>query len=133
MTDQRVERYLAVVLLLNGIADLLASVLMIAFPPLGIPIPGYQEMPYQAAFATGGWGIAALSFGLARVWAFREPGFRWYMATVGLLEGVLLSLFCLARVVWSMTTLLQAALPLAISVLFGLAYVVLFLMRARAR
>jgi len=125
------ERYLAVVLLLNGAVNVLAAVMMIAFPALGLHIPGYQQLHYQTAFAVGGWGIAAFSFGVARLWASRQPAYRWYMATVGVLEGALLSLYCLARIAWSPTTLLEAALPLSIALLFGLAYAVAMLWRAR--
>jgi hypothetical protein len=133
MANPRIERYLEVVLLSNGAVDVLGAVLMIAFPPFGLPIPGYQQLHYQTAFAVGGWGIAAFSFGVARLWASRQPAYRWYMATVGVLEGALLSLYCLARVGCSPTTLPEAALPLSISLVFGLAYAAALLWRARAR
>lgn len=51
------QAYLKAALFWNGVADILASILLILFPALGLTLPGYGTLEYQAAFAAGGWGV----------------------------------------------------------------------------
>ena len=114
--------FIRVILLSNGVVDILVAFALIAFPAFGWPLPGYSELSYQAAYAAGGWGTAALCFGLGRVWAAYQPQYAWYMAVLGLIEGFVLTVYSLGRILWSPTTFLQGALALAVSATFGLAY-----------
>ena len=118
------DSYISYVLLANGIVNILGSIMMIFFPILGIEIPGYRELDYQTVFATGGWGIAAFTFGVARIWSSTKKKLMWFMATIGALEGILLSLYCVLRIQFSATTLAEALIPLIISTIFGCFYII---------
>jgi hypothetical protein len=73
--------------LANGIVEIGAGLMLFFFPIFGMTIPGYGSPHYQMAFAFGGWGIAALTFGLARVGASRNRKYRGYMIYLGLLRA----------------------------------------------
>ncbi len=112
------------VLLLNGIVDCF-SALLLAFPLLRIPLPGFSSYSPELAFAAGGWGTSALAFGVARIWASGKTGFHRPMSVLGMLEGSLLSVFCVACVVVFDLAWIQAILPCAIGSVFGAAYAAL--------
>jgi hypothetical protein len=122
MSSQNKELNPSIVLLVNGIVDIGAGLMLIFFPLFGITIPDYGTLHYQMAFAVGGWGIAALTLGIARVWASRNEKYRWYMIYLGFFEGTILTLFCVLRIAFSPTTFVQAAMALAIGLVFAVAY-----------
>jgi hypothetical protein len=55
----------------------------------------YPELPDYVSFVIGGWGIAALSFALGRVAASRDEKKFKFWGFLGLVEGVVLYVFCL--------------------------------------
>jgi hypothetical protein len=55
------------------------------------------------------------------------------MVILGLLEGILLAVYCLFSVLLLEVSLLQAVLPLAVGSVFGLLYVVALLALLRLR
>jgi hypothetical protein len=122
--------YVKIVLFLNGIIDILGAFLMIFFPDF---IPGYPDLPYQARFAAGGWGIAALTFGIGRIWTSRKPMYHGFMVVLGLIEGVTLSMFCVVRILFSPTSLVQASIPFTIAVVFTIAYGLCFAFQEHAQ
>jgi hypothetical protein len=97
------------------------------FPVLNIPLPEYPSYTPQLAFVAGGWGIAALTFGIGRVWASYKSEFYWVMVIRGLIEGTILSAYCLISVFFLKTSWLQAMLPLSVGSLFGILYLVALL------
>jgi len=111
------------VLFSNGVADLCAA-LALFFPVLNLPLPGYAPYTNELAFVAGGWGIAALTFGIGRIWAAYKPEFYWVMGVLGVIEGTILTAYCLINVFFLDITLLQAMLPLAVASIFGSLYVV---------
>ena len=115
---------LEIVLLLNGIADLLVAALLLLFPPLGLGLPGLPAPTGAEAFLAGGWGVATLALGVARLWAWRKAELRVPTAVVGILEGAALFAFSLAMLIGGQASLLQAILPL----LFGLSFAVLYVL-----
>jgi hypothetical protein len=133
MITRTQQGYVKTVLFLNGVVDILAAFLLIGFPAAGLPIPGYPELHYHTAYAAGGWGIATLTLGIARMWASRKPEYRWFMAFLGLFEAVTLSLYSVGRIAFSPTTLLQGAISLAVGAVFAIAYGLGFAFRARSR
>jgi len=119
------EKFTQYVLFTNGVVDLFAS-LALFFPLLGIPLPGYSSYTSELVFVSGGWAIAALTFGIGRIWTSYRPEFYRVMVALGLFEGVTLSLFCLVNVYFLGISLLQAMLPLAVGGIYGALYLIAF-------
>lgn len=122
MTDRFSLAFIRTVLFANGVVDFLTGIVLIAFPAFGWSLPGNAELSYQAAYAVGGWGTAAVCFGLGRIWAAYQPKYAWFMAALGLLEGVILTLYSLGRIRWSPTTFQEGAVALIVAGVFGAAY-----------
>jgi len=117
------NKFIRIVLLSNGIVDLFAA-LALFLPVLNIPLPGYDVYTSELAFIGGGWGIAALTFGTGRIWASHKPEFHWIMAVLGLIEGTILSAFCIISIFFLRISLIQAVLPLAVGTIYGMLYIV---------
>ncbi|RPH88888.1 MAG: hypothetical protein EHM72_11610 [Calditrichaeota bacterium] len=109
------------VLFSNGVVDIGAATALF-FPMFNLPLPGYSAYPIPLAFIAGGWGIAALTFGIGRIWASSMPECYGLMVNLGLIEGSILAIFCVLNVVFFGITLLQALLPLAIGSVYAILY-----------
>jgi len=122
--------FIRIILLSNGVVDLFAAIALF-FPVFKIALPGYASYTNQFAFIAGGWGIAAFTFGIGRIWASYKFEFYWFMVVLGLLEGVILSLYCLINVFFLEISLLQVMLPLSVGSVYGVFYFIalLFLLR----
>jgi hypothetical protein len=107
----------------NGVVDLLSAAALF-FPLLGLPLPGYGAYTPELTFVAGGWGIAALCFGIGRIWASFKPDFHRMMGILGLTEGAILTVYCLASTLFLGLSLLQVLLPLAVASVFGVLYAV---------
>jgi len=57
------NKFIRIVLMTNGIVDLFAA-LALFLPVFNISLPGYNSYTSELAFIGGGWGIAALTFGI---------------------------------------------------------------------
>lgn len=119
------EKFTRYVLFTNGVVDIFAA-LALFFPLLGFSLPGYSSYTSELAFVSGGWAIAALTFGIGRIWTSYRPEFYRVMVALGLFEGVTLSLFCLVNVYFLGISLLQAMLPLAVGGIYGALYLIAF-------
>lgn len=130
MDTKKKIQFIRIILLSNGVVDLLAAIALF-FPVFKIALPGYASYTNQFAFIAGGWGIAAFTFGIGRIWASYKFEFYWFMVTLGLLEGVILSLYCLINVFFLEISLLQVMLPLSVGSVYGVFYFIaqLFLLR----
>ena len=115
---QAKNKFIRIVLMSNGIVDLFAA-LALFFPVFNIPLPGYNSYTSELAFIGGGWGIAAMTFGIGRIWTSYKPEFYWIMTVLGLLEGITLSVFCLISFIFLGISFLQAMLPLSIGSIYG--------------
>ena len=115
------NRIVRFILFSNGVIDLFAA-LALFFPVLKLPLPGYTSYTNILAFIAGGWGIAALTLGIGRIWASYKPEFYWVMVILGLTEGILLALYSLVNVFFLGISLLQAMLSLVIGSVFGVLY-----------
>ena len=118
MSNPGRRSFVRFVLFGNGVADLFAASALF-FPVLGIPLPGYGPYTREIAFVAGGWGVAALSFGIGRIWASFKPEFHRVMLTLGVLEGTILTAFCLGNVLFLGLSWLQVMLVLLVSAPFG--------------
>jgi hypothetical protein len=118
------KSFLRPVLAANGIVDFGCAAILLVLPLLRIPVLGYQVFDSQGAFMAGGWGIATLALGLGRLLASSQPASHPVMLAMGLFEGTALALFSLLLVAFAGVPLMQAALPLAVGVVFGALYTV---------
>jgi len=119
------------VLLVNGIADLLVAIVLIFFTYFGFPIPGYSNLDLVTIFVAGGWGIAALTLGITRIWASQMEEFYIIVGVCGLIEGFSLAVFSFIYLAIDRISYLQAILPLGIGVIFGIAYLVSLILLVR--
>lgn len=120
---QAKNKFIRIVLMSNGIVDLFAA-LALFFPVFNIPLPGYNSYTGELAFIGGGWGIAAMTFGIGRIWTSYKPEFYWIMTVLGLIEGITLSVFCLISLMFLGISFLQAMFPLSIGSIYGILYVI---------
>jgi len=120
------SKFVRVVLFSNGVVDLIAA-LALFFPVLMLPLPGYTSYTSELAFVAGGWGIAAFTFGIGRIWTSFKPEFHRVMVILGLIEGPILATFCLINVFFLGISLLQVVLPLAVGSVYGVLYLVALL------
>jgi hypothetical protein len=130
MEKKKKIQFIRMILLSNGVVDLLAAIALF-FPVFKIALPGYASYTNQFAFIAGGWGIAAFTFGIGRIWASYQFEFYWFMVILGLLEGVILSLYCLINVFFLEISLLQVMPSLSVGSVYGVFYFIalLFLLR----
>jgi hypothetical protein len=130
METKKKIKFIRIILLSNGVVDLFAAIALF-FPVFKIALPGYASYTNQFAFIAGGWGIAAFTFGIGRIWASYKFEFYWFMVILGLLEGVILSLYCLINVFFLEISLLQVMLSLSVASVYGVFYFIalLFLLR----
>lgn len=130
METKKKIQFIRMILLSNGVVDLFAAIALF-FPVFKIALPGYVSYTNQFAFIAGGWGIAAFTLGIGRIWASYQFEFHWFMVILGLLEGVLLSLYCLINVFFLEISLLQVMFSLSVGSVYGVFYFIalLFLLR----
>jgi len=130
METKKKIQFIRIILLSNGVVDLFAAIALF-FPVFKIALPGYASYTNQFAFIAGGWGIAAFTFGIGRIWASYKFEFYWFMVVLGLLEGVILSLYCLINVFFLEISLLQVMFSLSVGSVYGVFYFIalLFLLR----
>jgi len=130
METKKKIQFIRIILLSNGVVDLFAAIALF-FPVFKIALPGYASYTNQFAFIAGGWGIAAFTFGIGRIWASYKFEFYWFMVILGLLEGVILSLYCLINVFFLEISLLQVMFSLSVGSVYGVFYFIalLFLLR----
>ncbi len=111
-------------LLINGFIDVLTGLTLIFLPKQFASILGYPELPQEVNFIIGGWGIAALTFGVGRVLASsREERYRLW-AILGLLEGIVLLAFCLRYWLGGVLIFMQVSVPLIVALFFSIVYAV---------
>jgi len=123
MIEQKKNPFARYILLSNGIIDIFAAISLF-FPVFKLPLPGYTSYSAQLSFIAGGWGIAALTFGIGRIWTSYKSEFYWVMVILGLVEGMTLSLFCLINVIFLDMSWLQVMLPFSVGSVFGILYFV---------
>lgn len=123
-------RFLRIVLIANGIGDILLGLGMVFEPGM---LAGLMHLELNTAclYLAGGWGIASFCFGALRLAAGlgAEAHLQWFVAAFGLLEGALLTAFGLAMTVVTPLTFAQVSLSTLFALTFALAYGLAFLMR----
>ncbi len=133
MSSEKATKYLRKVLLVNGIGDFVIAIMLMFFTSQMaalLDFSGTDEMIYLS----GGWGIAALSFGLLRFFASRHPNddVCWFTAWFGLFEGSVLTTFGIIIVASTSLTLAQVALSTFFALFFVVTYAIAFVLKKRA-
>jgi hypothetical protein len=124
---------LRIVLLVNGIVDILAAGMLVLFPAAGWRIPGHDAIAPATAFAAGGWAISTLALGISRLWAACVPAFRGFTGAVALIEGSLLGTFCLVRLATGAGPFAQVAMALPVGTVFPVCYAIGLFLDRRTR
>ena len=128
------DRYLQKVLIANGIGDIvLGLVLLVASEQMAGWLAFYSSS--EVIYLSGGWGIAAITFGLLRFFAGlrKNTQLQWFIANFGVFEGTLLTLYGIFLVVSMELTFFQVSLSTIFASTFLAAYVLAFLLRSRQR
>ncbi|MHA1126579.1 MAG: hypothetical protein ACTSO7_16385 [Candidatus Heimdallarchaeota archaeon] len=123
-------KFIKIVLLVNGIIDVLVGGSLLFFPDLMARIVSYPNLTGPAYYFAGGWGIAAICFGIARIWAAFVDKLVWYNVILGAFEGIVLMTFSLVTpFLYSSMTFVNVAISLAIGSSFGLTYSILLIIK----
>jgi Na+/glutamate symporter len=86
------DNYIRKVLIANGIGDIVVGLMLIlASNQLADRLGLFSSI--ELNYLAGGWGVAAVSFGLLRFFAgLRQSAeLQWFVATFGLFEGIVLT------------------------------------------
>ena len=123
-------KFTKIVLLINGIIDVLVGVSLIFFPNLMAQLLSYPILTGPAFYFAGGWGVAAISFGIARIWASFVDKLVWYNVILGAFEGTVLMIFSIiVPFLYPPMTFVQVALSLAIGSSFCMIYSTLLIIK----
>jgi hypothetical protein len=116
--------FLGLILLLNGIVDLLCAAALLVLPRLNVPPLGYERFDAQGAFMAGGWAISTLALRVTRIYASARPETHSAMLLMGVVEGICLAAFCIVCLLWTSITITQVLLPLMVGCVFGVSYLI---------
>jgi len=90
----------------------------------------YPALTDHSLYFAGGWGIAAISFGAARIWAAFVEKFVWYNVVLGLFEGSILTVFSVVvPFIYSGVTFIHISMSLAVGSSFMIIYAILLILR----
>jgi len=123
-------KFAKIVLLINGIVDVIIGLTLLFIPNIIAQLLGYPVLPGQAFYFAGGWGIAAISFGVARIWASFVDAYVWYNVYLGILEGSILTLFSiLCPIIYTDVSYIQIILSLIVGSSFMVTYIIALILR----
>ena len=124
------DRYLRVVLIANGIGDIVLGALMLFLPGLLAGSLGLR-LSDDLVYVAGGWGTAAFSFGVLRLSAgiFASADVGWFVGAFGIIEGIVLTAFGLVIPVTTSLAFGQVWLSTVFAAVFAVAYGIAFLWR----
>ena len=123
MNQEKLEHFVKISMIINGIIDIAMAFCLIIIPRLFAQILQFENFNDSFRFLAGGYGIAALSFGLTRIWVANKNTFFWETVLIGFYEGFLLGTFCLAMIIYTEITFINAFLPMLIGFGFMIIYI----------
>ena len=129
MNQEKLEHFVKISMIINGIVDIGIAICLIAIPRLFAQILQFENFNDSFRFLAGGYGIAALCFGLTRIWVALKQVFFWETVLIGFYEGFLLGTFCLSMVIFSEITFINAFL----SMLIGFGFMIIYLLSLISR
>ncbi len=122
-------KFAKIVLLINGIVDILIGITLVFLPNLMAQMLSYPALTGHSLYFAGGWGIAAISFGVARIWASFVESFVWYNVILGLLEGSILTVFSIVvPFIYSGVTFIHVSMSIAVGSSFMIIYAILLIL-----
>lgn len=124
MEQEKLEHRVKITLIINGIVDIAIAFCLIIIPRLFAQILQFEDFNESFRFLAGGYGIATLSLGITRIWVAKKNSFLWETVLVGFIEGFLLGTFCMAMVLYTEITIINAFLP----ILIGFGFMIIFLL-----
>ena len=118
-------------LLINGIADVLIGIPLVFLPNFMAELMSYPAVLSDSAlYFAGGWGIAAICFGIARIWASFVEQLVWYNVYLGLLEGTILTIFSIiSPIIFPTLTYVNVSISLAIASSFMIMYSIALILK----
>jgi len=130
MEKQSPVRFLRIVLIANGIGDIILAVLMLFLPGLLARSLGLR-LSDDLVYVAGGWGTAAASFGALRLCAglIANAEVGWFVGAFGVFEGALLTAFGLVIPGTTSLRFGQVWLSTLFASVFAVAYGIAFLWR----
>jgi hypothetical protein len=127
-----VNKYLRNLLMINGIGDFCVAIMLIFFPlQLGAML-NFSPID-EIIYLSGGWGIAALCFGLLRFFAGKHENIEigWFTAIFGLIEGSVLTIYGFIIIFITELTFVQVALSTLFAMFFMITYAIAFILRKK--
>ncbi|MHA1123466.1 MAG: hypothetical protein ACTSPC_11785 [Candidatus Heimdallarchaeota archaeon] len=122
-------KFSKIVLFINGIVDVLIGISLIFLPNVMAQLLGLHALQNHSLYFAGGWGIAAISFGAARIWASFVDKFVWYNVILGLFEGSILTVFSIVvPFLYSGVTFIHVSMSLAVGSSFMVIYAILLIL-----
>ena len=109
-------------LLVNGILDIGVGIPLLFFPQLFATLLQFSDFTDAFRFLAGGWGIAAICFGITRIWVGLKGEFLWPTVICGVVEGTLLGTFCLVLVLATSLTFVNVVLAMLMGYGFMIIY-----------
>ena len=122
MNQEKLEHFVKISMIINGIADIAIAICLVVIPRLFAQILQFENFNDGFRFLAGGYGIAALCFGITRIWVANKNTFFWETVGVGLIEGSLLGTFCVILIILTEITFINAFL----SMLIGFVYMIIY-------
>ncbi|MHA1521043.1 MAG: hypothetical protein ACTSRK_12740 [Promethearchaeota archaeon] len=131
MSSEKLLSIIKKCLWINGILDIGTGLPLLLFPQMFATMMGFADFTDSFRFLAGGWGIAAIIFGITRIWVAIKDEFLWPTVMLGALEGSLLGAFCLILVFATSLTLMNVVLAMLMGYGFMIIYVSALIYRTR--
>jgi hypothetical protein len=122
------------VLIANGVGDIaIGLVLLVASKQLSEWL-GFTLTP-EVIYLSGGWGVAAVTFGLLRLFAGtgKNIQLQWFVAAFGIFEGGFLTVYGLFLTASTTLTFFQISLSTIFAFVFFIAYLIAFTLRFKEK
>jgi len=114
MNQEKLEHFVKISMIINGIADIVLAICLIFIPRYLAQILQFEDFNDGFRFLAGGYGIAVLCLGLTRIWVANKHIFFWETVILGLIEGSLLGTFCIISIIVTETTFINVFLSMFI-------------------
>jgi hypothetical protein len=119
------DKFVKIILLINGIIDIIMGLVMIFGGSL---MGGTTSLEFYIA---GGWGIGTLALGIWRIWASKNPETYWFTAMGGIFEGGILAIYSIIAIPIYSLTIMDTGISLAMGTTFSILYIVAFVLKKR--
>jgi len=134
MNNSKADNYVRKILILNGIGDILIGIILILNPGILSNLINIS-LNIEGIYLSGGWGVAALTFGFLRLFAGLHPNrdISWFTAIFGLVEGTVLTTYGIFLAITTKLSFLQISLSTTFALIFAIAYGIVFILRKKCR